>query len=88
MSWHGIAFESKDLRRQRQRISTRQDSRASTQIIAVLMFADGHFEPEDWQLHIEIIAAAARAITQKHDAQTLPHHTQIIAVLMFAVRSC
>jgi len=46
------------------------------------------FKPEDWGLVIDIVGAAADMMKQRYSVIMLPHHTQLISLLMCAIRVC
>jgi len=46
------------------------------------------FEPADWHIILEIAGAAAETMKQRYSVIMLPHHTQMISLLMFAIRAC
>merc|ERR1719410_517506 len=46
------------------------------------------FKPEDWGMVIDIVGAAADMMKQRYSVIMLPHHTQLIALLMCGFRVC
>eukprot|EP00429_Kryptoperidinium_foliaceum_P071067 CAMPEP_0176058566 /NCGR_PEP_ID=MMETSP0120_2-20121206/29181_1 /TAXON_ID=160619 /ORGANISM="Kryptoperidinium foliaceum, Strain CCMP 1326" /LENGTH=1562 /DNA_ID=CAMNT_0017392095 /DNA_START=32 /DNA_END=4720 /DNA_ORIENTATION=+ len=46
------------------------------------------FEPEDWDRILAIAGAAAETMRERYNVLMLPHHTQMITLVMFAIRTC
>lgn len=46
------------------------------------------FGPEDWKIALDIATAAAETMKQRFSVIMLPHHTQLISMLMFGFRCC
>lgn len=46
------------------------------------------FTNDDWNLVVEIAACAAESMKEKYNVPMLPHHTQMITLLMFAAQVC
>eukprot|EP00929_Paragymnodinium_shiwhaense_P063274 TRINITY_DN3161_c0_g4_i1.p1 TRINITY_DN3161_c0_g4~~TRINITY_DN3161_c0_g4_i1.p1 ORF type:complete len:1922 (+),score=477.26 TRINITY_DN3161_c0_g4_i1:213-5978(+) len=46
------------------------------------------FTPEDWDDIVEIAGTTARAMQEKFTVLMLPHHTQMITLIILAIRTC
>jgi len=46
------------------------------------------FGPAEWKMILNIAACAAEVMQKRYNVLMLPHHTQMIVVLMFAIRAC
>jgi hypothetical protein len=49
---------------------------------------EAFFGSNDWNLLIDIAACAAESMKEKYNVPMLPHHTQMIALLMFSIQVC
>lgn len=49
---------------------------------------NGKFTNRDWDIVVDIATAAAMSMKEKYSLPMLPHHTQLITLLMFAVQVC
>jgi len=52
------------------------------------VFQSGMFTSGDWDVVIDIAACAAECMKEKYSIPMLPHHTQLIALLIFAIQVC
>jgi len=48
----------------------------------------GSFTAKDWNIVVDIAACAAQSMKEKYNVPMLPHHTQMITLLMFACQMC
>lgn len=62
--------------------------RASPPLAKRVLWGNVGFEPADWQRVVEIAGAAAECMRRRYSVLMLPHHTQMITLLMFAIRAC
>eukprot|EP00928_Gymnodinium_smaydae_P061945 TRINITY_DN458_c0_g6_i1.p1 TRINITY_DN458_c0_g6~~TRINITY_DN458_c0_g6_i1.p1 ORF type:complete len:1920 (-),score=455.95 TRINITY_DN458_c0_g6_i1:187-5574(-) len=46
------------------------------------------FTPKDWDDILDIAGTTARAMQEKFNVLMLPHHTQMITLIMLAIRAC
>jgi len=46
------------------------------------------FDNKDWNFIIDIVTGAAESMKEKYSLPMLPHHTQLITLLMFAIQIC
>jgi len=46
------------------------------------------FTAKDWNIVVDIAACAAQSMKEKYNVPMLPHHTQMITLLMFACQMC
>jgi len=48
----------------------------------------GKFQARDWDIIVDIATCAAESMKEKYSLPMLPHHTQLVTMLMFAIQIC
>jgi len=61
--------------------------KSAPRLKAPVRWVGGSFSPEDWSDIIDIAAATTEVMKEKFNVLMLPHHTQMITFMMFAIRA-
>lgn len=62
--------------------------KSAPQLKTAVFWKGVSFDNTDWGYILEIAACAAECMKQRFNVVMIPHHVQVITVLMFAIRAC